>query len=217
MTEQGRRRAATRERLIAAAFTLISEHSLTSVSVESVCELAGFTRGAFYSNFGSMDDLLVALFEKRADDLLTAGGPMVKRDPEASTQKQLMSGVADHLLIIPTDREWFLLVREIAARSLRLPEARRPYIAFHARLHEQTVSILDEEIHELGLRATVDLGSLATSIVAIINGWLEQIYLNDVDRDIAMRTCAATVAALLIGATGPAEPTTPGRPASTTD
>ena len=44
-----------------AAPEVFAEVGMDAASVEMICERAGFTRGAFYSNFASMDELLVAV------------------------------------------------------------------------------------------------------------------------------------------------------------
>jgi len=48
-----RRREATRQKLLDAAGLVFAEEGLDAASVEAICERAGFTRGAFYSNFDS--------------------------------------------------------------------------------------------------------------------------------------------------------------------
>ncbi|MDN5804236.1 MAG: TetR/AcrR family transcriptional regulator, partial [Microlunatus sp.] len=55
------RRAQTRERLMAAARTVFADRGVEGASVEEICEAAGFSRGAFYSNFGDRSDLVLAM------------------------------------------------------------------------------------------------------------------------------------------------------------
>jgi len=57
---RSRRRKATRARLLSAAAEVLSERGFHGASVEEICERAGFTRGAFYSNFAAKDDLVLA-------------------------------------------------------------------------------------------------------------------------------------------------------------
>ena len=52
-----KRRAETRQRLLDAALLVFAEDGFGRVSVEDVCERAGYTRGAFYSNFSSLDEV----------------------------------------------------------------------------------------------------------------------------------------------------------------
>ena len=51
----------TQDRLIEATRTIIIEEGIEATTLEHICSQAGFTRGAFYSNFASKDSLLGAL------------------------------------------------------------------------------------------------------------------------------------------------------------
>lgn len=53
----------TRARLKQAALQIISAGGVAAASIRGICQRAGFTQGAFYSNFDSIDDLLLALVE----------------------------------------------------------------------------------------------------------------------------------------------------------
>ncbi|QLQ17106.1 MAG: helix-turn-helix transcriptional regulator [Micropruina sp.] len=55
-----------------AAIVLFAEKGVLAASVEEICEQAGFTRGAFYSNFESKDDLCVAVMHRQGQDSLRA-------------------------------------------------------------------------------------------------------------------------------------------------
>ncbi|MCC6342688.1 MAG: TetR/AcrR family transcriptional regulator [Bryobacterales bacterium] len=50
--------ARTRERLLDAALELFIKTGLDATSLEEVAEAAGYSRGAFYSNFASKDELI---------------------------------------------------------------------------------------------------------------------------------------------------------------
>jgi AcrR family transcriptional regulator len=57
-------RAQTRERLLESAFAVFTRDGIEAASIEEVAEAAGYSRGAFYSNFESKDDLLCALLDR---------------------------------------------------------------------------------------------------------------------------------------------------------
>jgi AcrR family transcriptional regulator len=59
------KQAATRERLLDAAERVFLRRGLQGSSVEEISAEAGFTRGAFYSNFKSKDELFVELLQAR--------------------------------------------------------------------------------------------------------------------------------------------------------
>lgn len=54
----------TTQRLLAAARKLIANRGLSDTSLEDIAEEAGYTRGAFYSNFSSKGDLFIELLRR---------------------------------------------------------------------------------------------------------------------------------------------------------
>src|SRR6202048_2100007 len=54
----------TTQRLLDAAQKLIAKKGLSAASVEDIAEAAGYTRGAFYSNFSSKGDLFIELLRR---------------------------------------------------------------------------------------------------------------------------------------------------------
>lgn len=54
----------TTQRLLEAAQRLIAKKGLSAASVEDIAEAAGYTRGAFYSNFSSKGDLFLELLRR---------------------------------------------------------------------------------------------------------------------------------------------------------
>ena len=55
----------TTQRLLAAARKLIAKRGLSDTSLEDIAEGAGYTRGAFYSNFSSKGDLFIELLFRK--------------------------------------------------------------------------------------------------------------------------------------------------------
>src|ERR1700758_2580711 len=53
----------TRDKLFEAAARVFEEQGIGSASIEAIAAAAGFTRGAFYSNFKSKDELIIAMIE----------------------------------------------------------------------------------------------------------------------------------------------------------
>jgi AcrR family transcriptional regulator len=60
-----RRRQQTREHLLAAAAQVFAERGFHGASLDEVATVAGFTKGAVYSNFKNKEDLFLALFRAR--------------------------------------------------------------------------------------------------------------------------------------------------------
>lgn len=68
----------TRDKLFEAAARVFEQHGIGGASIETIAAAAGFSRGAFYSNFTSKDELIIAMLEDHVEqsarrhlDLLT--------------------------------------------------------------------------------------------------------------------------------------------------
>ena len=57
----------TREKLFEAAARVFEEQGIGGASIEAIAAAAGFTRGAFYSNFTSKDELIIAMLEDHVE------------------------------------------------------------------------------------------------------------------------------------------------------
>src|SRR5271156_732237 len=53
----------TREKLFEAAARVFEEQGIGGASIEAIAAAGGFSRGAFYSNFASKDELIIAMLE----------------------------------------------------------------------------------------------------------------------------------------------------------
>ena len=58
------KRERTRRKLIETTLALVAERGFASVSLAEIAARAGMTTGAIYSNFGSKDDLMLAVMER---------------------------------------------------------------------------------------------------------------------------------------------------------
>lgn len=85
--------ALTREKLLRSAEEVVARYGYEGASVERIAEEAGFSKGAFYSNFSSKEDILLQLLEGHA-------GQDVKELAE------LLGDMSDQDLILETVTRW---------------------------------------------------------------------------------------------------------------
>jgi len=57
----------TRDKLFEAAARVFEDQGIGGASIEAIAAGAGFTRGAFYSNFASKDELIIAMIENHVE------------------------------------------------------------------------------------------------------------------------------------------------------
>ena len=67
------KKAATREQLLAAAERIATRDGFARISIDRVAEEAGLTKGAFYSNFDSKDELLLEVVARLTPGLDLTG------------------------------------------------------------------------------------------------------------------------------------------------
>ena len=76
-------RDATCEKLFEAAARLFEEQGIGGASIEAIAAAAGFTRGAFYSNFTSKDELIIAMLEDHVAQTVTRNLDLLARHKSA--------------------------------------------------------------------------------------------------------------------------------------
>lgn len=142
------RREVTRHKLLDAAAQVFAEVGFDAASVEAICERAGFTRGAFYSNFESKNELFLALVAAVSSDRVRI---VRERVAELRCRAEVRADSADVLGMLEQvldfdadDRESVLLMSEIRIHALRDPELATAYLAQDDELHRQVTEIIED-------------------------------------------------------------------------
>src|SRR6266702_903425 len=65
-------RQRTREALVSAAMGVFARSGYAGASVDAIAAQAGFTVGALYANFGTKEELFLAVFERHCAEELAA-------------------------------------------------------------------------------------------------------------------------------------------------
>ena len=203
------RREATRQRILDAAREVFAERGVIGGSVEDICERAGFTRGAFYSNFNDKDDVLDALVEREhASLLMHLDASFVEVDREVEEAESLvavLSGIVDRILrSIPVDRQLSLIQTELEIFAIRRPEHARRFLETNNRFRERIGSLIDVAMRRYGRELLVDPSVITDAIVAIAERSVRRALLagGDADPD-AM--ASAVLPGLLLALSRPVE------------
>ena len=170
------RRRETRARLVDAAAQVIAEAGVMGASVEQICETAGFTRGAFYSNFDTKDELWAAVlrdfFESHllAARQMTAVIPALPEDADRETVAGFVDAAIEHFIEMqPDDPHWPIVNTELHLHALRTPEFRPVYIAIQREIEQQLIDLLAPAFESRGLRLSMPLAQAISLITAVHN------------------------------------------------
>ncbi|CAM3424866.1 TetR/AcrR family transcriptional regulator [Nocardioides dubius] len=93
-----------REQLLTLGVRLLATRSLDQLSIETLAEEAGISRGLLYHYFGNKSDFHEAVVRRAADDLIEATMPPPDDDPLA----RLAYGVAAYLDYVVENYEGYL-------------------------------------------------------------------------------------------------------------
>jgi AcrR family transcriptional regulator len=181
-----RRRQETRQRLHEAALRAFADEGFGRATVERICELAGYTRGAFYSNFSSLDELFLAMWEQRSAELVAGLRSALERADSSAANGPMEESLTRILEAVPTDAEWYRISLEFTAHALRNPGLRRAVAAREEAIIEAILPILEALLGRAGLRVR-DVDALGHSLVAVHDGTLGQCLLDPDDEAVWRR------------------------------
>ncbi|MDO5067204.1 MAG: TetR/AcrR family transcriptional regulator [Propionibacteriaceae bacterium] len=156
MIELTPRREATVARLVEAAIGQFAARGIDATSVEQICEAAGFSRGAFYSNFTSKDDLCAVMIQQLQDQLLTELGSVVTEIPADMEPPEQVALLLDKIaaVITPTPQMTLTLL-EIRLRAHRNPKLHQRLVEADERIHPQLISFVETLVSSLGIELTL--------------------------------------------------------------
>jgi len=167
------RRTQTRERLVTAAVTVFAEKGVLGAAVEEICDAAGFTRGAFYSNFGSKDELCLAVVEREVDRNLAATREAIASLPDLarrSLDDLLDSAIGVFLRAQRSDRASILASAELRLHAARSDTFRDEYRTLVDRVSAAFAALLSDAAGAAGYRLTVP----GIDLVRVLHGVYEQ-------------------------------------------
>ncbi|WP_055420344.1 TetR/AcrR family transcriptional regulator [Streptomyces pactum] len=174
-----RRRVRTRANLLDAAFAVFAAKGFGRASIEEVCEAAGYSRGAFYSNFGSLDELFFALYRERAGLIAEQVSAALALDGPDLDVTAAVDRVTEVLLL---DRDWLVVKTDFLVHAARDPAVARTLLEHRARLRRAIADRLARARGRTALPAVLrDAEGAAHAVVAAYDGVTTQLLL---DRDV---------------------------------
>jgi AcrR family transcriptional regulator len=127
----------TRDKLFEAAARVFEEQGINAASIEAIAAAAGFTRGAFYSNFTSKDELIVAMLEDHVEQAIRRNLDLLAKHQDMQDYIEAYRKI-DHSRQDPLGRAPLLHMEMIlfVARA----EKRRPELAKRLRARRQMLT-----------------------------------------------------------------------------
>ncbi|MDO5677959.1 MAG: helix-turn-helix domain-containing protein [Propionibacteriaceae bacterium] len=158
------RRRATRARLVEAAIVEFGRNGIDATSVEQLCEAAGFTRGAFYSNFTSKDDLCIEIARQTAEETAAYFRQVLERMPHEIEPMGIVPALLD---VANFSNELHATQMEMMLRAARNPEFGERLRAARADVMPLYVEVAVTEAARAGMRYSVPVADALEIIEAL--------------------------------------------------
>jgi AcrR family transcriptional regulator len=161
--------ARTRSRLLEAASKVFSCKGMQQSSVDEVAQEAGYTKGAFYANFKSKDELFLAIldehFGERIQEVERAFGS------DESPPEQARHAAADFARASRADPEHEGLFLEFTQYALRSEAFREELLTRFATLRARMAEIYERRMETYGIEAPVPVDRIVRMVIAMADGW----------------------------------------------
>jgi AcrR family transcriptional regulator len=157
----------TTQRLLEAAQKLIAKKGLSAASVEDIAAAAGYTRGAFYSNFGSKGDLFIELLRRDHEKSMLDLGALRS---DTLSLDQIQTRVREIYARLYDDSECFMNwteARMLAARDTRF---RAKLNALLAEKRGQIAAFIEYFHQRAGVTPQVPPEAMAMGFMSLVEG-----------------------------------------------
>jgi AcrR family transcriptional regulator len=162
------KQAETRRRLLDAGERVFLRRGLQGSSVEEIAAEAGYTRGAFYSNFESKDELFVELLHDRVYRQYAQMAEQAQEQP-GSPRERLRWG-SERLRDVQKKEEgsWlFRLWLECLTQAARDEEFRKLAATFWSGNRQLVAGGIKETFEEIGRKPPLSPKQIATAMIAL--------------------------------------------------
>lgn len=205
------RRGRTRERLLDAAYEVFAETGVHTASVEQICERAGFSRGAFYSNFSTKEELFFALMERENDARISTlveqmghSLPKILSTDEPLSAETLAVVILDFLQGPFTDnRRWCVVQSEFELLALRDPAIAPQYRDFHAGFDASLVQIVEGALQQVNRGFALEPTTAVRLLVASYDDAVKQSILEADSDEEALERLRETLTAVVLAISTP--------------
>ena len=138
-TTRRQKQAETRKSLLRAAANAFCRKGLEGASVEEVAQDAGYTKGAFYANFKSKEELFLVMLDERFSDQLDRIESLLGGDEEPGEEAR--HAAQDFIRSFRGEEEWRRLYFEFVSYAMRNDEFRQELATRHRALRARLTEI----------------------------------------------------------------------------
>lgn len=163
------KQAHTRACLMHSAARVFARRGLQQASIDEVAEEAGFTKGAFYANFKSKEELFLAMLDERFTERIEAIERVIAS--EGSTAQKARRAGDSFVQMLIADRAWERLFFEFSAYAARDDDFREELVTRYRTMRERIAAALRANSEGHGKQAALPFDQVALMVSVMGNGF----------------------------------------------
>lgn len=184
--------AATREQLLATAERLILSCSIPGLSLRQLCAEAGYTQGAFYSNFNSKDALLLAVMQRHLAEQHQSLSALAAQADVADLDS-VLAAFGGWLRASEGRHGWAAVAIELRLHALRDAGFGAELCAAEAPIVQAFAALIDSLVQRFGLAPSTPADAIAQTLI----GFWYSMAIRDMPVEMAEELCLRLVRMLL--------------------
>ena len=161
--------AQTRAALLAAGIKLFAWHGYHATTIDEIARLAGFTRGAFYANFGNKGDLFLAVLEEQRE---RDYGQLINVLDDA-TDNEVPDRIGDWTSQVLVGGSLRRAMAEFALAVETSPPHRRRLAAHQQAIRDTVADIVRHYRTRHSVELTVDDDTFASMVTSLVSGFAD--------------------------------------------
>jgi AcrR family transcriptional regulator len=161
-------RAQTRERLIETAQQLFVSNGYGGASIRDIADKAGYSQGAFYSNFSSKEDVLLELLRRHMEAEATQLSRVLGNDRQEPGQ--LLAELEAWASTLNHDADWCMLSIELQLHAHRSQTFAAEYQKVWSEHRSEIGRVIRQLFDKLGRIPPAPQDELAAAFMALSHG-----------------------------------------------
>src|SRR5579872_1595100 len=166
---QAERTEATKRKLLNAAERIFARDGFEAARLEDIAAGAGYTRGAFYANFDSKENIFFAILEEWVAERIESLTVALRRHTDPAEK---LTALRTHYAELATDRRLVLISMEFKLFALRHPEAHARLRSRHRRIRASFGELFSEVMDALGKTIPIAYPAASACLGAVAQGLL---------------------------------------------
>jgi len=188
-----RERSETQQRLVEAARIVMINSGIEGCTQQRICKEAGLTRGAFYSNYATKEELFThvardayARIIERLDEIVERWAAQPSTQPGGQPEVKVAEFLGSAQVELGLNREFFILHNELLSRAAREPEWALQFREINRDFVLRVAQVLELIVNEVGRTLDRRPEAVAQAVIGItlrvtgVSAWKTEL-INDND------------------------------------